>query len=128
MDSTMIFNILLYVLLGWFIYSRFAPIKGLKNLPESEFAAQLGKNPKKILIDVREPHEFKSGYIPGAANIPLSQLKSRAGEIPKDRDVFLYCRSGMRSKQAAKILAKAGHRNLSHLQGGMMAWRGQTKK
>jgi len=128
MDTTMIINILLYVLLGWFLFSRFAPIKGLKNLPQNEFAAQLGKNPKKFLVDVREPNEFKSGHIPGASNIPLSQLKNRTGEIPKDREVYLYCQSGMRSKGAAKILSKEGFENLSHLQGGISSWKGQTKR
>lgn len=127
MDVSMIINVLMYALLGWFIYTRFAPIKGLRNLKGTEFAAGLNQGTTK-LIDVREPHEFKSGYIPGAVNIPLSQLKNRLGEIPKDRSIFLYCRSGMRSKQAAKILSKNGFSNLAHLQGGIMAWTGKIKK
>jgi rhodanese-related sulfurtransferase len=59
-----------------------------------------------ILTPHREPFEVQAGYIPGAVNIPLSQLKNRLGEIPKDKQVYLYYRSGMRSKQAAKILKK----------------------
>lgn len=128
MDTTLIINILLYVLLGWFLYRRFAPVKGLKNLPQNEFSSQLGKNRNKFLVDVREPNEFKIGHIPGASNIPLSQLKNRTGEIPKDREIYLYCQSGMRSKQAAKILSKEGFKSLSHLQGGISSWKGQTKR
>ena len=128
MDTAMLSNIFLYALLGWFVYSRFGPIKGLKICKEDKFASELAKHPKKILIDVREPNEFKTGYLSGATNIPLSQLKNRMGQISKDKNIFLYCRSGMRSKQAAKILSKNGYQNLSHLQGGMMSWRGKISK
>jgi rhodanese-related sulfurtransferase len=69
-----------------------------------------------------------SQHIPGAKNIPLSQLKQRLGEIPTDRDILLYCRSGMRSKSAANILTKNGHTKLNHLQGGIGAWTGKIAK
>lgn len=91
---------------------------------EKKFAARIEKEPRSLLIDVREPNEFQGGYITGAKNIPLSQLKNRLGEIPKDRSVLLYCRS----KQAAKVLAKSGYSNLAHLQGGIRAWKGKMKK
>ncbi|WP_333474169.1 rhodanese-like domain-containing protein [Paenibacillus gyeongsangnamensis] len=64
-------------------------------------------------------------FIPGAKNIPLSQLSRRIDEIPKDRDLLLYCRSGMRSKSAARILRKRGFVRLILLQGGINAWSGQ---
>jgi rhodanese-related sulfurtransferase len=121
-----IFTILAYGLLAWFIYTRFAPLKGLNNLDANQFADKMKSN--SILVDVREPHEFKSGYISGALNIPLSQLSKRAGEIPKDKEVLLYCRSGMRSKQAARIIKKQGISNVSHLKGGILAWNGNVKK
>ncbi|WP_338044828.1 rhodanese-like domain-containing protein [Paenibacillus lignilyticus] len=72
--------------------------------------------------------EIKQGYIPGAINIPLSQMKKRISEIPRDRNVYLYCRSGMRSKQAARILQKSGYRDLAHLQGGVMSWKEKIAK
>jgi rhodanese-related sulfurtransferase len=49
-------------------------------------------------------------------------------EIPKDKSVYLYCRSGMRSKQAARILQKNGFHEIAHLQGGMMSWKGKITK
>ncbi|MEX2459692.1 MAG: rhodanese-like domain-containing protein [Paenibacillaceae bacterium] len=81
-----------------------------------------------MLVDVREPNEYKGGFIPNALNIPLSQIKGRIGEFTKDKEVYLYCRSGMRSKQAARILHKNGISNLANLQGGISAWNGKITK
>lgn len=121
-------NILLFILLIWFAYTRFGPAKGLKTIREDEFRKEIEGSPSRILIDVREPNEFKSGFIPGAKNIPLSQLNRRLAEIPQDRELFLYCRSGMRSKSAARILGKNGYTRLAHLQGGISAWSGKLSK
>ncbi|UUZ83102.1 rhodanese-like domain-containing protein [Paenibacillus sp. P26] len=63
---------------------------------------ELEGSKQTVLIDVRELGEFKGGHIQGAKNIPLSQLNRRLGEIPKDRDLLLYCRSGMRSKKCGE--------------------------
>ncbi|NHN33757.1 rhodanese-like domain-containing protein [Paenibacillus agricola] len=128
MDFKLIFNIIVVVFLIWFVYSRFAGVKGLKHLVPDQFQDELKGNHNKVLIDVREPGEVKQGYIPGALNIPLSQIKNRVGEIPKDKSVYLYCRSGMRSKQAARILSKNGFQELAHLQGGIMSWKGKLTK
>jgi sulfur dioxygenase len=85
-------------------------------LAENRNAAQV--------IDVREPAEFAGplGHIPGAKLIPLSQLASRAGEIPKDRPIVAVCRSGARSAQATTILRKAGFDKVANLTGGMLRW------
>ncbi|UUZ90766.1 rhodanese-like domain-containing protein [Paenibacillus sp. P25] len=89
---------------------------------------ELEGSKQTVLIDVRELGEFKGGHIQGAKNIPLSQLNRRLGEIPKDRDLLLYCRSGMRSKSAARILMKNGFTRLAHLRGGISAWTGSVSK
>ncbi|MBP1966659.1 rhodanese-like domain-containing protein [Paenibacillus aceris] len=128
MDYPSILKIVALAFLAWFIYSRFASIKGLNNLSPDQFQDEIKGNSNHILIDVREPGEVKQGYIPGAVNIPLSQMKHRVGEIQKNDRVYLYCRSGMRSKQAAKILKKNGFNELSHLQGGIMSWKGKLTK
>lgn len=128
MDTGSIINIAVIVLLLWFVYSRIRPAKGLKALSAEEFQNVMEGSEKRMLIDVREPGEYKTGYINGAKNIPLSQLSGRLGEIPKDKTVFLYCRSGMRSKNAARILLKNGHTGLVHLQGGLSAWSGKLKR
>lgn len=117
--------VLLAVLVAWMLFKQLAPVKGLRNLQLREFKNEYQGNP---LIDVRESHEYKRGHIPGAVNIPLSQMKQRLAEIPKDKPVYLYCQSGMRSKQAGKMLHNNGCSQLAHLTGGIMAWDGPTKK
>ncbi|WP_233516784.1 rhodanese-like domain-containing protein [Paenibacillus curdlanolyticus] len=128
LDQNLAINIVIVVGMVWFIAKRFAGVKGLRGLNADQLQNELKSNRNHVLIDVREPSEVKQGYIAGAINVPLSRLKQRLNEIPSDRSVYLYCRSGMRSKQAARILAKNGYRELAHLQGGIMAWRGQLKK
>ncbi len=77
-----------------------------------------------LLVDVRTPQEFNSGYIDGAVNIPLQELAQRADEIPTDQPVVLYCRSGSRSSNAARMLSKAGYEQVYDL-GGVIDWQRQ---
>lgn len=105
----------------WFVYKQFAPVKGLKNMNAQQFR-QVSKGSK--MVDVREPHEFKQGHLPGAVNIPLGQLGRNIADISKETPVYLYCRSGMRSKQAGKVLAKMGYTDIAHLAGGITSWDG----
>lgn len=128
MDTSAIINVALIIVAVWFLYSRLAPTKGLRTLSYKDFGQELQSQKNPILIDVREAGEFYTGHIPGAINIPMSQLKNKVFEIPKDKNVYLYCRSGMRSKQAAGILSKQGYTQMAHLQGGIMAWQGKIKK
>lgn len=74
------------------------------------------------VLDVRTAEEYASGHVPGAANIPHDQLASRLAEVPKDRDVVLYCRSGRRVQLAGEVLTGNGYQHLEHLQGDMPAW------
>lgn len=78
-----------------------------------------GKRP--FLLDVRETHEIHQGYISGTKMIPLGQLDSRMQELPKDREIVCVCRSGNRSRSAAKKLIAAGY-SASNMKGGMLAW------
>jgi phage shock protein E len=65
------------------------------------------------IIDVRTPAEFKDGAYPGAINIPLSILPVKMNELePRDRPIVLYCASGARSGQAARLLKRAGFTEL----------------
>ncbi len=74
------------------------------------------------LIDVREAGEYAGAHILGAIGLPLSQLKVGNHQLPIDRRLVLYCRSGNRSHQAAQILATQGYTELYHLEGGIGAW------
>jgi rhodanese-related sulfurtransferase len=75
-----------------------------------------------FVLDVRAPEEFVTGHVPGAVNIPYDQVGARLAEVPKDKDVVLYCRSGRRAGMAAEVLAANGYTRLKHLEGDMPAW------
>jgi len=75
-----------------------------------------------VVIDVREPREFKQGRVPGSQLIPLPKLLADPHLMPRDRDVVLICRSGRRSARAAAALLAAGYPNVASMRGGMVAW------
>lgn len=74
------------------------------------------------VIDVRTPEEYATGRVPGAQLMPLDRLQTFLGELPKQSDIHLICRSGMRSLQAASILAGAGFTRLINIEGGTLEW------
>jgi len=87
-----------------------------------EILAQ-GRAAAPLVVDVREPREFKRGHIPNSQSAPLSGLLSNSFELPDDRSVVLVCRSGRRSARAAAyILQHNDYDNLQILQGGILAW------
>lgn len=83
-----------------------------------------------ILLDVRRPNEFNSGHIPDAINIPNETIGTTASipELPKkDQRIYVYCRSGARSKQASGKLAAMGYTNIVEM-GGINTWPGNLVK
>jgi len=74
------------------------------------------------IVDVREPDEHELGAVPGAANIPLGQLRARLGELDKSRPVVAYCQVGLRGYLAERILKQNGFRT-ANLSGGWLAWK-----
>ncbi len=76
-----------------------------------------------VIIDVRTPQEYAEGHIPGARLLPVQQLADRIAEIPRDKQVYLYCHSGVRSARAATMLAKQGFTNIENVTGGIVAWK-----
>jgi rhodanese-related sulfurtransferase len=78
-----------------------------------------------FILDVREPSEWTQFHIPGANLIPLGSLPNRINEVPKDRQVVVVCRTGIRSAQGRDILLKAGFTKISSMTGGMNQWQAQ---
>jgi rhodanese-related sulfurtransferase len=78
-----------------------------------------------ILLDVRNPEERAKGYIPGSVHIPLPQLRARAAELPKDKEIVTYCQSGQRSYYACRILTQRGFR-ARNLTGSYRTWQTGT--
>jgi NADPH-dependent 2,4-dienoyl-CoA reductase/sulfur reductase-like enzyme/rhodanese-related sulfurtransferase len=73
-----------------------------------------------FLLDVREPVELSVESVPGAVNIPLGQLRSRVGELPRDREIHIICRSAQRAYYATRILLQNGF-NARNISGGMLS-------
>jgi rhodanese-related sulfurtransferase len=112
------------LIIAYSVYSYFSTKKMVKTISQDEFKAGYRK---AQLIDVREQKEFEGGHILGARNIPSTQLKMRMKELRKDKPVYLYCQSGMRSTRAAQMLYKNGYRDLYQLDGGFKKWTGKIK-
>ncbi len=74
------------------------------------------------VLDVREPWELEICSIAGSMAIPLAQIPARHEEVPADRPVVITCHHGMRSAQAAAWLRRAGHDNVTNLDGGIDDW------
>lgn len=72
-----------------------------------------------MLVDVRDPDEFGGGHLPGAVNFPLNELRARLGELPRDRELWLYCRVGQRGYYATRLLRQHGFR-AKNLPGGFL--------
>jgi rhodanese-related sulfurtransferase len=88
-------------------------------------ATRLMNNENAVLLDVREAKEIAGSRVPNSVHIPLSQLKSRGGELAKStaRPVIVYCERGQRARGAAGILGRNGFEKVFLLRGGYKAWR-----
>jgi sulfur-carrier protein adenylyltransferase/sulfurtransferase len=88
----------------------------------SEVARRVQRGDGLILLDVREAIEQQVSRLPGAYHIPLGQLPIRLAELDRDAEIVAFCRTGVRSAQAAGVLRAAGFENVRSLQGGINAW------
>jgi phage shock protein E len=81
-------------------------------------------DPSLLLLDVRTPEEYSGGHLPGAVNIPHTELAARVAELDgaRERDIVVYCRTGNRTAQALEVLGKAGFKRLFHLKGDYTRW------
>lgn len=75
-----------------------------------------------LYVDVRYPEELKEGYVLNSINVPLNEIKHRLGEIPRDRDLLVYCRSGRRSEAATNLLQNLGYERVYNVAGGFIAF------
>ena len=80
-----------------------------------------------VLLDVRTPQEYREGHIPGSQNVPLQQL-DKVEEVTENKDtvLYVYCRSGARSRQAISLLQAMGYTNVLNI-GGIAAYSGKVE-
>jgi rhodanese-related sulfurtransferase len=96
---------------------------GFYNVKEVDVDFLHGADKDNIhLIDVRTEAEVSAGVIDGAIHIPLHLLPLKADEIPQDKTVVVYCRTGARSAQACAFMTQKGFQNMHTPSGGIMAW------
>lgn len=91
-----------------------------------ELLKKLNSGERIVLLDVREPAEYALGHIPHACSMPLGQLNDRLNEIPKDRPIYVICRTGIRSDLAAQQLTQQGITNVINVVPGMSEWTGEV--
>ena len=121
-----IFLILFCMLFSSCIFSEG---ESYKRISMDEATALMKEEKDYILLDVRTKEEYDSGYIPGAINIPLSEInETTIIALPdKSQKILVYCRSGNRSKQASEKLVKLGYKNIIEI-GGINSWKGEIIK
>src|ERR1035438_10358315 len=88
----------------------------------TEVKEKIGRAPRFVLIDVREPHEYQICNIPAARLIPLGEVGKRLGELDPEADIVIHCKSGIRSARACGILKAAGFKHVRNMKGGILAW------
>ncbi|MBZ9650703.1 rhodanese-like domain-containing protein [Psychroflexus montanilacus] len=103
----------------------------MENLNQEKWVEGLKSSDKAEIIDVRTPDEFNEGYIEGAKLINIQDSEkfiNAIEQLPKDKDYYVYCRSGRRSEMACQLMNKAGIENAYNLEGGILDWKGEVKK
>lgn len=94
-------------------------------ISQADLADRIAANSAPLILDVRSESEFNSGHIPGAVNIPHTEVLRRIGELEAggDQEIVVYCESGGRALAVASALREAGFSTVRHLEGDMRAWR-----
>ena len=102
---------------------------GGQTVTAQEFEDLLKTPAQKVLLDVRTPEEYAMNHIPGSNNLNVnaSDFEAQVKTIDKNSEIFVYCKSGSRSADAATILNQLGFTKVYNLDGGILAWQGANK-
>ena len=108
-------------------YESFCGVASAPEISVEDLKKKFAANDDFILIDVREPEEFASSRIPGSVLIPKAAFfdATALDRLPRDKEIILHCRSGVRSAHCLVIIQGAGFMNSRHLGGGILAWEKQ---
>lgn len=94
---------------------------GFQNITPDELNEKLDSGKDFLLLDVRTPQENAVHAITGSYLLPVQELANRIHELPRDKEIVVYCRVGNRSAFASAYLARLGYR-VKNLEGGIVAW------
>ncbi len=108
------------------LLTRAAESSAYRQMTMDEAQEVLESSETHLLVDVRTPEEFAEGHIPGAINVPNETIAgSMIAELPdQDQEIYVYCRSGRRSKEAAEKLSAIGYTHIIEI-GGIQDWKGE---
>lgn len=108
-------------------YESFCGVASAPEISVEDLKKKFAAHDDFILIDVREPEEFESSRIPGSVLIPKAGFfdATALDLLPRDKEIILHCRSGVRSAHCLAIIQGAGFMNSRHLGGGILAWEKQ---
>lgn len=103
--------------------------EGFMSITAEEAKEMMESETDYVILDVRTQEEYEEGHIPGSVLIPDYEIKDRAQEELKDKEqmIFVYCRSGRRSKNAAEELAGMGYKKIREF-GGILDWPYEIEK
>jgi len=105
-------------------YESFCGVVAEAEISAKELKNKFANNDDFLLVDVREPEEFADSRIPGSVLIPVAGFVDASAFklLPRDKEIILHCRSGIRSATCLALIQKAGFTNSRHLEGGIVAW------
>lgn len=118
-------KILTLVFISFLIIScKGQPAKGVQVLDAKTYAEKLKATTNPQLLDVRTPEEYATEHIDNATNVNWNgdDFVAKSGKYDKNKPVFVYCKVGGRSAQAANKLAEMGFKEIYNLEGGIMKW------
>lgn len=102
----------------------------MANLTQFEWKEKLAKDPDAVILDVRTSAELNEGIIPKAVHLDIymgREFIDELNKLEKNKNYFVYCRSGNRSGQACSIMEQMGFQNAYNLIGGMLEWQGDVE-
>jgi rhodanese-related sulfurtransferase len=94
----------------------------IREIASLELKARIDAGEPVEILDIRSDAEIAQGVLPNAQHLPMHLIPLKMADLPKDRDVILYCRSGARSYHACAYLAQQGIFNVVNLRGGIIDW------
>jgi len=94
----------------------------LQNMKPQDLQSLIADGKQILILDVRQKNEYDAGHIDGAVLIPLQALSDRLAELPKDKQIVVYCQMGGRSAQAVALLRQKGFENVANLPCGYAGW------
>ena len=95
--------------------------QGFDNITPDGLQGKMEKGDDFLLLDVRSPGEYAADAIEGSRLLPVQELSFRVRELPRDKEIIVYCRVGNRSAFAASYLSRLGY-TVKNLEGGILAW------